>query len=190
MVPRKHPVPMDPSLPNRRRLWLFLLPLLLLGLAAIVEWPRGVAEKGDDSRAEIAGAKTPREAALAAPDRKPTPQPILPANFHSAVPPQIPAGHEGHGPECAACVAERGLAACREDYAQMEYARLLDQVDADGPQAAKLLEECRRFASAVIKDWSHAKSRPELPADEVVAARRQEILEPVLAGIPHKISQD
>jgi hypothetical protein len=111
-------------------------------------------------------------------------------DFSAAVPPRILPGHEGHGQECAACAAERGLAACREDYAQMEYARLLDELDADGPQAAKLLEECRRFAAEVIKDWSPAKSRPELPADAVVDARRKEILEPALAGIRHKTSHD
>jgi hypothetical protein len=179
---------MDRPLPNPRRLWLYLLPLLLLGVVAIVGWRRGAADQERRSAPGMAEAKTAREAATPGKAADLPPVPVV--DFRAAVPPQIPAGHEGHGSECAACVAERGLAACREDYAQMEYARLLEQVNADGTQSAKLLEECRRFAAAVIKDWSHAKSRPELPADQVVAAKRQEILEPVLAGLPPKISQD
>ncbi|WP_367873267.1 hypothetical protein [Luteolibacter sp. Populi] len=111
-------------------------------------------------------------------------------DFSHAPVPAIPAGHEGHGVECAACEAERGLAVCREDYAQMEFARLSDGLQADEVQSRLLLESCRQFAAAVVKDWSHAKSRPELPADAVVAAQRQQILEPVLIKIPRKPGGD
>ena len=107
-------------------------------------------------------------------------------DFSHALPPAIPAGHEGHGVECAACEAERGLAVCREDYAQMEFARLSDGLQADEAQSRQLLESCRQFAAAVVKEWSHAKSRPELPADAVVATQRKQILEPVLIKIPRK----
>ncbi len=151
-------------------------------------------DAGGQRGPEVAAAKTTARETASAPVPTAAAQETVaiapPVDFSAAVPPRILPGHEGHGPECAGCAAERGLAACREDYAQMEYARLLDELDADGPQAAKLLEECRRFAAEVIKDWSPAKSRPELPADAVVAARRKEILEPVLAGIPHKTSHD
>lgn len=181
---------MDRPLPNPGRRWLWLLLLPLIGVLAIVGRWGGVAEERREPVLPMAESKTERQPELPTAPAKEAPVAMPVLDFRAAVPPDIPAGHEGHGPECAACTAERGLAACREDYAQMEYARLLDQLDADGSQASKLLEECRRFAQAVIKDWSPAKSRPEMPADEVVAARRQEILEPVLAGIPHKTSHD
>jgi hypothetical protein len=108
------------------------------------------------------------------------------ADFSAALPPVIPAGHEGHGAECSACAAEKGLAACREDFARMEYARLSESLAADEAQSQLLLEGCRRFAAAVLKEWSHANSRPVLPADEIVAAQRDSLLGPVVRGIPSR----
>ena len=183
---------MKQSLPRPSRHWLWLLPVIAIGFIAVVRWNRAAEAEANAPRKLPAAKSIPERSAESMPKAATASQAPAPAapDFSAAIPPAIPAGHEGHGDECAACAAERGLAACREDYAQMEYARLLDQLDADEPQAKLLLEGCRRLAAAVVKDWSHAKSRPEMPADSVIADQRQAILEPLLATIPRKPSAE
>lgn len=180
---------MNDSLPNPRPWWPWLSLLALAGVIGFAVIPR------DQEREAVAlpeAKSAPKEAKPSAPPsatvRPETAVTEAATDFSAALPAAIPAGHEGHGPECAACVAERGLAVCREDYAQMEYARLSGELEADEAQAKALLENCRRFAAAVVKEWSHANSRPVMPADAIVAARRQEILAPILDKIPHKAS--
>lgn len=68
--------------------------------------------------------------------------------------PAIATGHEGHGDECAQCLAERKLAACREDYALLCYSQLAETHELDGAPDAKLLEACRRLAASVLTEWS------------------------------------
>ncbi len=167
---------MDRPLPSRDspRWWLWLSVVLVAGVIGVF----ATREEKVEIVPTVA-SKLPRKAEAAGPVE-------AVADYSAALPPVIPAGHEGHGEECASCAAERGLATCREDYAQMEYARLREDLDADEGQSRLLLENCRRFAAAVVKEWSHARSRPVLPPDEVVAGLRQQILDPSLSGIPQK----
>jgi len=129
--------------------------------------------------------KLPREESrilkTSAPD---TPAPAVPpATVEAATPPPSEPGHEGHGDECAHCFGEKRLAACREDYARLCYSQVTQEYVIDEGKSPQVLDACRRFASSVLKEWSHSGSRPVLPPDEIVEARRREIIGPLLRGL-------
>ena len=148
-----------------------LLPVLLLcGLVAAIVWRPGSPDEAAPSA--VPGKVSPRPAAAA-------PLPEEPAV--AATP-----GHEGHGDECAHCLGERKLALYREDYAALLLARTEETAAPDPAQEDLVLAACRRVAAAVLTEWSFSESRPLLPPDDVVEARRREILGPVLASLPPK----
>lgn len=104
--------------------------------------------------------------------------------------PGVQAGHEGHGDECAQCLAERKLATYREDYARIHYDRAMEERHADEREALEVLDACRVLAGKVLREWSFSESRPVLPPDEVVDARQREILDPLLSRLPLKEESD
>ena len=135
-------------------------------------------------RSSLATKLLREESRLLATSTPVTPAPAVPvASVEAATPPSVEPGHEGHGDECAHCFGEKRLAACREDYARLCHSQMTQAYVIGEGKSPQVLDACRRFAGSVLKDWSHAESRPVLPSDEIVEARRREIVGPLLQGL-------
>ncbi len=179
----------DTSEPSRRTpvRWL-LLALIAAGVFLALKRGPGDETRQEASRSAASGqAVRPLGAAAVESRRSPAPPAATAVAVNAAAfPPSIPPGHEGHGDNCAECLAARRLAACREDYAQLCYTQLAEAYEFSGEKAPQLLDACRRFAASVLKEWSFSESKPLLPPDEIVEARRREFVSPLLAGLAAK----
>jgi hypothetical protein len=144
-------------------------------LAAALAWlqfkpaSRVIAVESASPGAAVHPARRATSAVAIAPEENPLPDD---APFPAVLP-----GHEGHGDECAECFGQRKLASYREDYARLQ----LSLVTADAPpldpaETRRLLAACRQLAASVLLRWSFSDSRPVLAADDVVEAKRREIL--------------
>ncbi len=180
----------EPSVSSFRTALRWLPPVLLVAAILLALKNRPEEARREEAVPPAASRKTEREPS-------PAPRRVLPlpaeedpaaavAAAAQALPPVFPSGHEGHGDECAECLAARRLAACREDYAQLCYTQLAEAYVIGGEMSPRVLEACRRFAASVLKEWSFSESKPLLPPDEIVEARRREFVSPLLAGLAAK----
>ncbi len=78
----------------------------------------------------------------------------------------------------------------REDFAQLHFSRLQEEFELDDAQSGEVLDACRVFARWVLTEWSFSDSKPRLPEDAALEARRQQILGPVLANRPSKAGEN
>ena len=177
--------PQDSS-PNR---FARVLPAgLAMGLLLLLAWwlrtPRQAAEPASSSRM-AAEAPSPRSEVSPPP---PASSQVSAASTASLADGPVPVtllpGHEGHGDECAECVAERKLAVYREDYAQLEFAQALRGRVLPVDQSAALQAACRQLSMAVVKRWSFSESRPLLAEDAAVEDLRRTILQPLIELLP------
>ncbi len=113
-----------------------------------------------------------------------------PAATPSAAASDVLPGHEGHGDGCAQCLAERKLIVYREDFAQLHFSRLQEEFELDEARSGEVLDACRVFARSVLTEWSFSDSKPRLPEDAALEARRQQILGPVLTKLPSKAGEN
>jgi hypothetical protein len=179
----------DRSRSGRRTGFRMLAILCLLG-GAVLFWGVRKESAAPDSEPPQAAldqdaTRHEREAKPSVPSETRMPSALVPVST-----PVAQAGHEGHGDECAQCLADRKLAAYREDYARMQHARVLNDRDADEEKSLEVLDACRVLAGKVLQEWSFSESRPVLPPDDVVDARQREILEPLLTRLPLKEGSD
>ena len=89
-------------------------------------------------------------------------------------------GHEGHGDECAQCLAERKLAVYREDFAQLHCTQASEGRAPTPEQANELLDACRRFSKSALREWSFSDSKPRLADDSTLETLRSEMLQPLI----------
>ena len=168
---------------SRQTILVCLVLAMIVGTAALLQSPRAGEEPAPSSpispgkvavRIEQAREEKPAQAA-------PSPGP---AATPSAVSSAILPGHEGHGDKCAQCLAERKLVVYREDFAQLHFSRIQEEFELDASRSGDVLDACRVFARAVLTEWSFSDSKPRLPEDAALEARRQQILGPMLANLP------
>lgn len=173
---------------SRQTILVCIVLAMIVGTAALLQSPRTGEELAPSSpistgkvavRIEQAREEKPAQAA-------PSPGP---AATPSAVSSAILPGHEGHGDECAQCLAERKLVVYREDFAQLHFSRIQEEFELDASRSGDVLDACRVFARAVLTEWSFSDSKPRLPEDAALEARRQQILGPKLANLPPKAGE-
>lgn len=181
--------PIDPgSSVSRRAIAACLALALIVGFGAwILSPPDGSAGEGgapsDAATAKLAPrVKESKGGELAGAEAAQVPVVVAPPVDAGDVLP----GHEGHGDECAQCLAERKLFVYREDFAQLHFTRIHEEFELDEGRSAELLDACRRFARAVLTEWSFSDSKPRLPDDAVLESRRHEILGPLLGDLSRK----
>lgn len=177
---------MERATPPRIRNRTLLLAGALLVVAGGLGWRLAGSDKGEAEIAVAAPAKTERPAPVAArPVERSAAQPVAaPSALPEAPPVVVAAGHEGHGDECAQCLAERKLAVYREDYAKLQFEQALRDRVLPADQGAELLEACRKFSRAVVREWSFGRSMPLLEDDDSVERLRSQILQPLIDRLP------
>jgi hypothetical protein len=180
---------MNPAKPRPRAFRQTILGCLVLamiaGIAALLWSPRSGEDLAPAS--PIATGKLAVRMVTAKEEKPAQPAPSPgPVAAPSAVSSAILPGHEGHGDECAECLAERKLVVYREDFAQLHFSRIQEEFELDAARSDDVLDACRVFARAVLSEWSFSDSKPRLPEDAALEARRQQILGPMLANLPPK----
>lgn len=156
----------------------------LLLLAAVLAWRQlGPSAAPASSAPPVAAPAKPRPAGP--PPSETMPAAVAPPALSGEEPvPAVLPGHEGHGDECAECLGWRKLSVYREDYAQLQLSLVTAEKPLDPEETRRLHEACRRLAASVLLRWSFSDSRPVLAADEVVEAKRREILGDFLTQAP------
>lgn len=172
---------------DRSRMLLSVVALLLM-LAGIVWWrheapgvPVAASSVEVPAKAGPTSAVPPQDAPAPAETSTPTGKAPLP----TAVLP----GHEGHGDECAECLAERKLAVYRQDYAQLQFAQALQGRVLPAELSGELQDACHRFSRAVLREWSFTDSKPRLPDDATVENLRSEMLQPLIERLPPAVEE-
>ena len=178
---------MDPAAsPSRASRRMFVACLALAGIVGIAALFRSIRDgAGDESSPPpsiAAGKHGPRLKATN--ELKVTA--AIPGDTAAATPAAALPGHEGHGDECAQCLAERKLVDYREDFALLHFSRVRDEFELDETRSGEVLDACRRFARSVLTEWSFSDKKPRLPEDAALEARRREILGPLLGTLPRK----
>ncbi len=174
----------EPERPVRRRM--LLLAGILLAVAGGLGWWLASGGEGGAEVAVATPVRTERPAPVAArPVERSVAEPVAAlAALPEAPPVEVTPGHEGHGDECAQCLAERKLAVYREDYAKLQFEQALRDRALPADQGAELLEACRKFSKAAIREWSFGRSMPLLADDESVERLRNQILQPLIDRLP------
>ncbi len=177
-----------PSFQGDRSRMLLSVVALLLMVAGIAWWRHEApgapiaalpvevpAKTGPTSAVPPQDAPAPAETSTP-PGKAPLPAAVLP-------------GHEGHGDECAECLAERKLAVYREDYAQLHFAQAVQGRVLPAEITGELQDACRRFSRAVVREWSFTDSKPRLPDDATVESLRSEMLQPLIERLPPAVEE-
>jgi hypothetical protein len=173
---------------SRQTILVGLVLAMLVGIAALLQSPRAGEELTPSSHISAGKVAVRIEQAKEEKPAQAAPSPG-PAATPSAVSSAIRPGHEGHGDECAQCLAERKLVVYREDFAQLHFSRIQEEFELDASRSGEVLDACRVFARAVLTEWSFSDSKPRLPEDAALEARRQQILGPKLANLPPKAGE-
>ena len=174
---------------SRQTILVCLVLAMIVGIAALLQSPR--AGEAQTPSSPISTGKVAVRIIEQAKQEKPAkaaPSPG-PAATPSAVSSAILPGHEGHGDECAQCLAERKLVVYREDFAQLHFSRIQEEFELDASRSGEVLDACRVFARTVLTEWSFSDSKPRLPEDAALEARRQQLLGPMLANLPPKAGE-
>lgn len=159
---------------------------LALGIASLFRRPDPTGSEGNS-----AGAATATAPSKVAPrGEKPAGQPVLsqvpqvPSAGSTAVVAAVLPGHEGHGDECAQCLAERKLAVYREDFAQLHFTQAAQCRAPTPEQATELLDACRVFSMSALREWSFSDAKPRLADDSTLEKLRSELLQPLIERLP------
>lgn len=99
-------------------------------------------------------------------------------------------GHEGHGDECAQCLAERKLAVYREDFAQLHFGQASEGRAPTPEQAMELLDACRRFSKSALPEWSFSDAKPRLADDSTLEKLRSKVLQPLIERLPPAVDDE
>jgi hypothetical protein len=178
---------MNPEDPDRDRIRRGMaIGIAAGGLLCVAWWMRTDRQAPELSPPARPSIEAPVSTTKAAGTPPPSTVGAAPAPAPPAVtlPVTVLPGHEGHGDECAECVAERKLAAYREDYARLEFAQAVQGRVLPADQSAALQDACRRFSRAVLREWSFSESKPRLPDDAIVNKLRSEMLQPLIERLP------
>lgn len=177
---------MERATPSRIRNRTLLLAGALLVVAGGLGWRLAGGDKGKVEVAVAAPVKMERPAPVASrPVERAVAEPAAALAALPEAPPVVAApGHEGHGDECAQCLAERKLAVYREDYAKLQFEQALRDRMLPADQGAELLEACRKFSKSVVREWSFGRSMPLLMDDESVERLRSQLLQPLIDRLP------
>lgn len=158
---------------------------LVAGIAMLFRYTRNKDGDGELPAPAVAASKhAPRLKETN--ELKPAASTVVPGNVAVAAPSAVLPGHEGHGDECAQCLAERKLVDYREDFALLHFSRIQEEFEIDAPRSAEVLDACRLFARSVLTEWSFSDKKPRLPEDAALEARRSEILGPLLGTLSRK----
>jgi hypothetical protein len=160
---------------------------LALGIAVLFQQPEPVSpEKSSPAPPPAAASSKPEPRASAADIERPVAAGA--PSVSSAGSPELVAavlpGHEGHGDECAQCLAERKLAVYREDFAQLHFTQASEGRAPTPEQAAELLDACRLFSKSALREWSFSEAKPRLTDDSTLEKLRSEMLQPLIERLP------
>lgn len=172
---------------DRSRMLLSVVAVLLM--LAVIAWWRH--ESPGTSAADLpVGVPAKTEPSSADPPQDaPEPAEIATLTGEAPLPAAVLPGHEGHGDECAECLAQRKLAVYREDYAQLQLAQALQGRVLPAGLGAELQDACRRFSRAVLREWSFTDSMPRLADDATVERLRSEMLQPLIERLPPAVEE-
>lgn len=162
-----------------------ILLALALGIASLFQQPEAGGTKGDSAGATTTAA--PSKVSLreeAAGQAVVSQAPSLSSAGSAAVTAAVLPGHEGHGDECAQCLAERKLAVYREDFAQLHFTQAAQGRAPTPEQAAELLDACRLFSKSALREWSFSDAKPRLADDVTLEKLRSELLQPLIERLP------
>lgn len=172
---------------SRRMISAGILLALALGIAALFRQPDPVGPEENPAASNTTAAPS-----MAAPR-------VISASIERAVAAEAPEGssvgspeeitavlpgHEGHGDECAQCLAERKLAVYREDFAQLHFTQATEGRAPTPEQAIELLDACRLFSKSALREWSFSESKPCLADDSTLEKLRSEMLQPLIERLP------
>jgi hypothetical protein len=161
---------------------------LAVGILLLLAWwlrtPRQAAEPASSAGVAVEASSPDIEVPAPSPGSSQVAAAPAASLAEGPVPLTLLPGHEGHGDECAECVAERKLAVYREDYAQLELAQALRGRVLPADQSTALQAACRQLSMAVVKRWSFSESRPLLAEDSAVEDLRRKILQPLIELLP------
>lgn len=162
-----------------------ILLALAVGIAALFQRPGETAPEGDS-----AGATTTTATSKVSLREKAAGQPVVSlvpevsSAGSTAVAAAVLPGHEGHGDECAQCLAERKLAVYREDFAQLHFTQAAEGRAPTPEQASELLDACRLFSMSALREWSFSDAKPRLADDSTLEKLRSELLQPLIERLP------
>lgn len=165
---------------------------LALGIAALLQRPEPTGEERNPAAATATAAPSklaPREMAAGTERPAVSQVPALSSAGSAAVATAVLPGHEGHGDECAQCLAERKLAVYREDFAQLHFTQASEGRAPTPEQATELLEACRLFSKSALREWSFSDAKPRLADDRTLEDLRSELLQPLIERLPTAVDE-
>lgn len=172
---------------SRRMITAGILLVLALGIAALFRPPEPVRPE-DHSTASANAAAPSGLAEIESPVATETPEVSSVGSPEEIT--AVPPGHEGHGDECAQCLAERMLAIYREDFARLHFAQASEGRAPTPEQASALLDACRLFSRSALREWSFSDAKPRLADDSTLEKLRSEMLQPLIERLPPAVDDE
>ena len=178
---------------SRRMISAGIVLALALGIAALFREPESASQQGPPQPPSASATQSGSAPRVAEADALPAvaadPPVVSSVGSLEEVATVLP-GHEGHGDECAQCLAERKLAVYREDFAQLHFTQASEGKAPTPEQAAVLLDACRRFSNSALREWSFSDAKPRLADDRTLEKLRSEMLQPLIERLPPAVDPE